>query len=248
MVSSCNGFSLFRVSALVQAEEEQEWSSVALRQTHPLAGQRSVGCLLYMISIVAELGGSIVLWPTLNTQQHWACFWGRVKCRYPAGAFETPLLSNLAKAKWEAVWNCRRCIKILEQALMSDSLWVKGKSYSRGIFFFPCKGTSGWLFCSELDAWYYFVVAWTVLNTVPDLYSIVYMLIEKPLSRTLCKHISTRYYCLDTWANICLKNVIDYCSITATCPLVFWHSCRRDYAYSIAFSQHFNGSQLSTNN
>lgn len=70
MVSSCNGFSLFRVSALVQAEEEQESSSVALRQTHPLAGQRSVGCLLYMISIVAELGGSIVLWPTLNTQQH----------------------------------------------------------------------------------------------------------------------------------------------------------------------------------
>lgn len=69
-----------------------------------------------------------------------------------------------------------------------------------------------------------------LLNTVPELYSIVSRLIDEPLSRTLCKHISTRHYCLDTWANICLKSVIDYCSRTATCPLVFWHSCRRDYA------------------
>lgn len=166
----------------------------------------------------------------------------------PCRGFWNPTLEQSGQGQMGSSLKLQEIIKIPEQALMSDSLWVKGKSYSRGIFFFPCKGTSGWLFCSELDAWYYFVVAWTVLNTVPDLYSIVYMLIEKPLSRTLCKHISTRYYCLDTWANICLKNVIDYCSITATCPLVFWHSCRRDYAYSIAFSQHFNGSQLSTNN
>lgn len=60
MVSSCHGFSFFRVPALVQAEEEKEWSSVALRQTHPLTGHKSVGCLVYMISMVAELGGSIV--------------------------------------------------------------------------------------------------------------------------------------------------------------------------------------------
>lgn len=67
------------------------------------------------------------------------------------------------------------------------------------------------------------------LNTVPELYPIVSRLIDKPLSRTLCKHISTRHYCLEIWANICLKSVIDYCSRTATCPLVFWHSRRRDY-------------------
>lgn len=69
-----------------------------------------------------------------------------------------------------------------------------------------------------------------VLSTVPELYRIVSRLIDELLSRTFCKHISTRHYCLNTWANICLKSVIDYCSRTATCPLVFWHSRRRDYA------------------
>lgn len=112
MVSSCHGFSFFRVPALVQAEEEKEWSSVALRQTQgmPWLGisQWDACCtwLAWWLSLEAALCRDHY-WTPSSTKP---AFGGGVKHRYPAGAFETPSLSSLAKAMQEALWNCRRCI------------------------------------------------------------------------------------------------------------------------------------------
>lgn len=81
--------------------------------------------------------------------------------RHPARAFETPFLSDLAKAILEAHWNCRNWVtdpSLRVHVGCFDRLKVN--PLQEAFFFPPYEGNLGWLFCSVLDAWC-FVVAWT---------------------------------------------------------------------------------------